>query len=66
MVILQQNIVQRSNRSRHNIRSIKKLEVRRSTRTIALSKREGRFIKDDVPGDGDSIGGEVKATYPLW
>jgi hypothetical protein len=27
-----------------------------------LSKGKGRFIKDDVPGDDDSIGGEVKAA----
>jgi hypothetical protein len=27
-----------------------------------LSKREGRFIKDDVPRYDDSVGGEVKAA----
>ena len=54
--------MQRSNRSGHNISSIKKIKVRRNTRTIALSKGKGRFIEDDVPGDDDSIGGEVKAA----
>jgi hypothetical protein len=51
-----------SNRNRHNISSIKKLKVRRNARTIALGKGKGRFIKDDVPGDDDSIGGEIKAA----
>jgi len=54
--------VQQSNRSGHNISSIKKIKVRRNTRTIALSKEEGCFIEDDVAGDDDSIGGEVKAA----
>jgi hypothetical protein len=54
--------VRRSDRNVHNISSIKKLKVRRNARTIALGKRKGRFIKDDVPGDDDSIGGEIKAA----
>jgi len=29
---------------------------------MTLSEREGHFIEDDVPGDDDSIGGEVKAA----
>jgi len=29
---------------------------------MALSKGKGRFIEDDVPGDDDSVGGEVKAA----
>jgi len=32
---------------------------------MALSKGKGRFIEDDVPGDDDSIGGEVKAAVPF-
>lgn len=56
-----QKLVQGSNGSGHNISSIKKLKIYRSTRTMALSKGEGRFIKDDIPGDYDSFGGEVKA-----
>ena len=49
--------MQRSNRSGHDISSVisKELEVCRSTRTMVLSKRESRFIKDDVSGDDDSI-----------
>ena len=54
--------MQRSNRSGYNISSIKKIKVHQNTRTIALSKEEGCFIEDDVAGDDDSIGGEVKAT----
>ena len=55
-----------SNRSGHNTGNIcKKLEVYWNTRTIALSKGEGRFIEDDVPRDDDSVGGEVKATVPF-
>jgi hypothetical protein len=59
--------MQRPNRSGHIISSIivKELKVCRSSRTMALSKRESRFIKDDVPGDDDSIGGEVKAAVPF-
>jgi hypothetical protein len=41
------------------------LKVCQSSRTMVLSKRESRFIKDDVPGDDDSIGGEVKAVVPF-
>ena len=52
-----QKLVQRSNRSGHDISSVisKELEVCRSTRTMVLSKREGCFIKDDVSGDDDPI-----------
>jgi hypothetical protein len=32
---------------------------------MSLSKGKGRFIEDDVPGDDDSIGGEVKAAVPF-
>jgi len=32
---------------------------------MALSKGKGRFIEDDVPGDDDSIGGEVKVAVPF-
>jgi hypothetical protein len=32
---------------------------------MSLSKGEGRFIKDDVPGNDDSVGGEVKAAVPF-
>jgi hypothetical protein len=50
--------MQRSNRSGHIINSIivKELKVCWSSRTMALGKRESRFIKNDVPGDDDSIG----------
>jgi len=50
-----QKLVQRSNRSGYDISSVinKELEVCRSTRTMVLSEREGRFIKDDAPGDDD-------------
>jgi len=45
-----QKLVQRSNRSGHNFSNVinKELEVCRSTRTMVLSEREGRFFKDDV------------------
>jgi len=32
---------------------------------MALSKGKGRFIEDGVPGDDNSIGGEVKAAVPF-
>jgi hypothetical protein len=50
-----------SNRIRHNVRSIKKLEGRRRVWSITISKGKGSFIKDDMPRD-DAIGGEVKAA----
>jgi len=52
-----QKLVQRSNRSGQDISSVisKELEVYRSTRTMVLSERLGRFIKDNVSGDDDSI-----------
>ena len=54
--------MRRSNRNRHNISSIQKLKVRTLARAITLSKREGSFIKDDMPRDDDSICGEIKAA----
>jgi hypothetical protein len=59
--------VHRSDRREHRVSNIviEELEVRWSTRTMALSKGEGRFIEDDVPGDDDSICGEVKAAVPF-
>ena len=54
--------MRRSNRSGHNISSIKKLKVRGKARAIALGKRKGSFIEDDVLGDDDSIGREVKVA----
>jgi len=55
--------VRGSNRSWHNIISkIKKLEFRWIAGTMTLSKGKGRFIEGDVPGDDNSIAGEVKAA----
>ena len=54
--------MQRSNRNRHNISSIQKLKVRTLARAITLSKREGSFIKDDMPRDDDAVGREVKVA----
>ena len=52
-----------SNRSWHNIISkIKKLEFCWIAGAMTLSKGKGRFIEDDVPGDDNSIAGEVKAA----
>jgi hypothetical protein len=50
-----------SNRIKHSVRSIKKLEGRRRAWSIAISKGKGSFIKDDMPRDDDAIG-EVKAA----
>jgi hypothetical protein len=60
--------VHRSNRRKHRVSNIviEELEVSRSTRTMARSKGKSLFIEDDVPGDDESVGGEVKAAYPLW
>ena len=57
-----QKLVRRSNRNGHTVSSFKKLEVRWNARTIALSKRKGIFIEDDMPGDDDSVGREIKAA----
>ena len=57
-----QKSMRRSNRNGHNISSIKKLEVYGNARTIALDKRKGIFIEDDMPGDDDSVGREIKAA----
>ena len=57
-----QNCVQRSNGSQHNISSIKKLKLHGRPGTIALSKRKGSFIEDDMPRNNDSVGREVKAA----
>ena len=54
--------MRRSNRNGHNISSIQKLKVRVLARAITLSERKGSFIKDDMPGDDDSVGREVKAA----
>jgi len=54
--------VQRSNWDEHNISSIKKLKTHWRTRVVTLSQRKGSFIKDDMPGDDDSVGREVKAA----
>jgi len=54
--------VRQSNRNGHNISSIQKLKVRIPAGTIALSKRKGSFIEDDMPRDDDSFSGEIKAA----
>jgi hypothetical protein len=58
-------LVRRSNGNGHNISSIKKLKVHGNARIITLGKGKGRFIEDDMPGDDDSIGREVKAAVSL-
>jgi hypothetical protein len=57
-----QKLVLWSNRIRHSVRSIKKLEGCRRAWSIMISKGKGSFIKDDMPRDDDAIGGEVKAA----
>ena len=52
--------MQRSNRNGHIVSGIKKLEIGGGARTIALGKRKGILIEDDMPRDDDSVGREIK------
>ena len=54
--------MRQSNRSRHNISSIKELKLASGSRAIARSESKCSFIKDDMPGNNDSVRGEVKAA----
>lgn len=52
----------RSNGEWHNFSGIQKIKGRRTAGAIALSKRKGSFIEDDMSRDDHSIRGHVKAA----
>ena len=47
------------------VSDVQKIKVRLCKDGGLLGKRTGGFIKDDMPGDDDFVGGKIKASITL-